>query len=155
MEIAIGSYEASQHDAVVALWHRCGLVRPAHDPATDILMKTAWQPDLLLVASAGGRVVGTAMVGYEGHRGWINYLAVDPDVQRQGVGRQILEHAEHRLADLGCVKVQLMVRTENRRVIGFYEALGYVEEPVVAMGKRLSAVPRPSIIEPALRDHAR
>jgi len=118
-------------------------------------MKIAWQPDLLLVAVAGGRVVGTAMVGYEGHRGWINYLAVDPDVQRQGVGPQILEHAGHRLADLGCVKVQLMVRTENRRVIGFYEALGYVEEPVVAMGKRLSAVPRPFIIEPALRDHAR
>ena len=155
MEIAIGPYEASQRDTVVALWHRCGLVRPANDPATDILMKTAWQPDLLLVAVAGGHVVGTAMAGYEGHRGWINYLAVDPDVQRQGVGCQILEYAEDRLADLGCVKVQLMVRTENRRVVCFYEALGYAEEPAVAMGKRLSAMPRPSIIEPALRDHAR
>ena len=118
-------------------------------------MKTAWQPNLLLVAVARGRVVGTAMVGYEGHRGWVNYLTVDPGVQRQGIGRQILEHAEHNLADLGCVKVQLMVRPENRRVVGFYEALGYVEEPVVAMGKRLSVAPRPSIIEPALRDHAR
>jgi ribosomal protein S18 acetylase RimI-like enzyme len=155
MEIEIGPYETSQRDAVVALWHRCGLVRPANDPATDIGMKTAWQPDLLLVGTLDGVVVATAMAGYEGHRGWINYLAVDPDVQRHGVGREILDHAERRLADLGCVKVQLMVSTDNRRVVGFYEALGYTEEPVVAMGKRLSAPARPSILEPAFGDPER
>ena len=79
----------------------------------------------------------TAMVGYEGHRGWINYLAVKPELQQQGLGRQIMDHAETLLRNLGCPKINLQVRTSNREVITFYERLGFVQDDVVSLGKRL------------------
>ena len=145
MEIAIGPYEAPQHDTMVALWHRCGLVRPANDPATDILMKTAWQPDLLLVAVAGGRVVGTAMVGYEGHRGWVNYLGVDPCHRRKGYGRRMMQAAEEALSVLGAPKVNLQVRAGNDEAVAFYRSLGYEIEERVSLGKRIESANPESI----------
>jgi ribosomal protein S18 acetylase RimI-like enzyme len=78
------------------------------------------------------------MGGYEGHRGWINYLAVDPDRQSVGLGATLMEYAESKLRELGCVKINLQVRSSNEKVLGFYRAIGYLEDDVISMGKRLS-----------------
>lgn len=97
------------------------------------------QPELLLVGVLDQRIVATVMIGYEGHRGWINYLAVAPDQQRQGLGRTMMGEAENRLRAAGCPKISLQIRTANRDVIAFCNALGYAVDDVVSMGKRLEA----------------
>ena len=124
-------------DAVVALWHRCDLVRPWNDPYKDIERKLAVRPDLFLVGLVEGAIVAAVMAGYEGHRGWINYLAVDPAHQRRGLGRAILDAAEERLRASGCPKINLQVRRSNTQVLAFYRAIGYLEDDAVCLGKRL------------------
>ena len=123
--------------AVVALWQRCGLTRPWNDPAKDIRRKLAVRPDLFLVGEADGAVVATAMAGYDGHRGWVNYLAVDPACQRRGFGRAILAEAERRLREAGCPKINVQIRTSNAAAQAFYAKLGFALDEAVAMGKRL------------------
>ena len=135
--IHIRTYQPSDLSFVIALWEKCGLVVPQNDPQTDIETKMRFQPDLFFVAEQNDRIAATVMAGYEGHRGWINYLAVDPDIQRQGVGRMLMTHAEKRLKALGCLKINLQVRIGNEAVIAFYERLGYSVDPVVSMGKRM------------------
>ena len=137
MELNIRPFRETDREGVIRLWERCGLVVPQSDPAGDIDMKMAFQPDLLLVGIADGRVVASVMAGYEGHRGWINYLAVDPDDRRRGFGRAVMEEVERRLLALGCVKVNLQVRSGKRQVVRFYDASGYAEEDRISMGKRL------------------
>ncbi len=124
-------------EAVIALWRDCDLTRPWNDPARDIDRKLAVADDLLLVRTVDDRVVGTVMAGYEGHRGWINYLAVDPNVRGAGHGRALMEAAELRLRDLGCPKVNLQVRATNPDAIAFYERIGFAVDDVVSLGKRL------------------
>jgi len=131
-------YQPADEEQVVALWRRCGLVVKANDPYADIERKTAVGAELFLVAEADGRVVGTVMAGYEGHRGWLNYVGVDPSRRREGIGRALVAAAERRLRELGCPKVNLQVRALNAEVVAFYEALGYAVEPRVSMGKRLA-----------------
>lgn len=126
-------------DAVVALWERCGLTRPWNDPRKDIERKLEVQPELFLVACEGGRVVGSVMGGYEGHRGWVNYLAVDPGCRRRGVARALMERIEAELLSRGCPKLNLQVRSTNPEALGFYRALGYKVDEVVSLGKRLIA----------------
>jgi len=133
VQIAIRTYQVKDQMRVIALWRQCGLVVPQNDPEVDIASKMAWQPELFFVGDADGEIVATAMAGYEGHRGWINYLAVARKCQRLGYGRAIMDHA-HRL---GCPKINLQVRSTNREVIRFYERLGFREDEVVSMGKRL------------------
>lgn len=133
----IRSFRAEDQDAVVALWTACTLVRPWNDPVADIRRKLTEQPDLFLVGEIDGVVAATAMAGYDGHRGWVHYLAVDPTRQRQGLGRQLMAEVERALTERGCPKLNLMVRSDNRDVIGFYRGLGYGEDQVVSMGKRL------------------
>ena len=133
----IREYRPADAEAVVALWVACELTRPWNDPRKDIARKLADSPDLLLVGEEDGRVVGTVMAGYDGHRGWVNYLAVDPAWQGRGLGRALMDAAEERLAALGCAKVNLQVRDENAAARGFYEAIGYRLEPIVSFGKRL------------------
>ena len=82
------------------------------------------------------RIVGSVMAGYEGHRGWINYLAIAPEYQRQGLGRDLMVRAEEALAAIGCPKINLQVRSQNAKVIAFYEAIGYLVEDRVSLGKR-------------------
>lgn len=135
--LEIRPFEPSDEDAVLRLWERCDLLRPWNDPRKDIARKKQVQPDLFLVGLLGGRVVASAMAGYEGHRGWINYLAVDPACQRLGLGRQILLAAEAQLRDAGCPKINLQIRRGNAAVVQFYAALGYREDDVICMGKRL------------------
>ncbi len=124
-------------DAVIALWQRCGLVRPWNDPRKDIARKLQVQPDLFLVGVREGRVVAAVMAGYDGHRGWINYLAVEPALQRGGLGQAMMAEAERGLRALGCAKVNLQVWRGNLAVMAFYSRLGYAEDDVISMGKRL------------------
>ncbi len=128
--------EADQ-DRVVELWDRCGLLRPWNDPRRDIARKLQVQRELFLVGEIEGQIVAAMMVGYEGHRGWVNYLAVEPGRRRLGLGREMMAEAESRLKALGCPKIQLQVRQDNAEAIAFYRRLGYAEDAVVNMGKRL------------------
>jgi ribosomal protein S18 acetylase RimI-like enzyme len=135
--LLIRPYADGDETEVVALWHRCNLVVPWNDPHRDIMLKRQFQPDLFLVGTAGGHVVAAVMAGYEGHRGWINYLAVSPDLQRRGLGRRMMAAAEAELRKLGCPKINLMVRSSNSDVVAFYARLGFAVEDRVSMGKRL------------------
>ncbi|MEK8031375.1 GNAT family acetyltransferase [Ideonella sp. DXS29W] len=136
MPIAIRTYIDTDESAVVSLWQRCGLTRPWNNPGKDIRRKLAEQPELFGVMADDSEVIGTVMAGYEGHRGWINYLAVDPDRRQQGLGRQLMEWAEARLRERGCPKINLQVRQGNEAVLAFYSALGYADDRVVSLGKR-------------------
>jgi len=133
----IRPFEDADEEAVIALWERCGLLRPWNDPHKDIARKRLLQRELFLVGVEGGAIVGTVMAGYDGHRGWINYLAVDPARRRKGFGRALVERAERRLSELGCPKVNLQVRRENREAMAFYERIGFREDVVASFGKRL------------------
>ncbi|MPZ14479.1 MAG: GNAT family acetyltransferase [Chloroflexi bacterium] len=133
----IRPFESPDENSVVDLWHRCGLVRSWNDPRQDIARKRSVQPDLFLVAVEEDRVVGTVMAGYEGHRGWVNYLAVDADHRRTGIGRALMDEAQERLGRLGCPKVNLQVRSDNGDALAFYDRIGFARDDVVSLGKRL------------------
>lgn len=133
----IRPFQPSDEPAVIDLWRRCGLVRPQNDPRKDIARKLRVQPEMFLVAIIDGVVAGTVMAGYEGHRGWVNYLAVSPDHQRRGVGRAMMQEVERLLRAAGCPKINLQVRATNQSVIAFYKAIGFVVDDVISMGKRL------------------
>ena len=122
---------------VIALWQACDLVRPWNNPQRDIARKMGTQPELFLVALQGQTLVGTAMVGYEGHRGWVYYLAVQPALQGLSIGRALMQEAERLLLARGCPKINLLVRSTNKGVLAFYAQLGYAQDDVVSLGKRL------------------
>jgi len=138
MPLTIRPYTSEDQDAVIALWEACGLVVPQNDPRRDIQTKIQFQPNLFLVAMAEDRLVGTVMAGYEGHRGWINYLAVAPAQRRRGIAKKMMASAEKKLHALGCPKINLQVRRTNTTVINFYRAIGFMEDEVISFGKRLS-----------------
>lgn len=131
------AFQTPDTDAVIALWEACKLVRPWNDPRGDIQTKMTTQPELFLVGELDGTIVASAMVGFDGHRGWIHYLAVEPALQRQGLGKQLMAEVEKLLIERGCNKLSLQVRSENDKVLGFYRGLGYGEDQVISMGKRL------------------
>ena len=135
--LEIRPYEEGDDDAVVALWRACGLVVPWNDPRKDIRRKLRVQRDLFLVGSLDGNLVATVMAGYEGHRGWINYLAVAEECRRRGFGRRMMDAAEARLRAIGCPKINLQIRKSNAAAVGFYRSLGFLEDESVSMGKRL------------------
>jgi len=131
------AYQPGDGPAVVELWTACKLVVPHNDPQRDIARKLGVNPEWFLVGETGGRLVATCMAGYEGHRGWINYLAVTPDQQLRGYARQIMAETERLLRQAGCPKINLQIRTSNQAVIQFYQRIGYRVDEVVSMGKRL------------------
>jgi len=131
------SYSAADEAAVIALWQACGLTRPWNDPKRDIERKLTEQPELFLVGELEGRVVATAMIGYDGHRGWVYYVAVEPALQGHGYGRTLMARAEELLLARGCPKINLLVRQGNDAVMAFYEKLGYGADAAVSLGKRL------------------
>ena len=133
----IRPYEPCDEEFVVQLWTDCGLVVPWNDPRRDIQRKLKVQEDMFLVACLDNRVVATVMAGYDGHRGWINYLAVSPHCRREGIGRRMMEEAEALLRAAGCPKINLQVRSTNDAVIGFYKRIGFKTDDVVSLGKRL------------------
>ena len=133
----IRPFEADDEPAVIALWERCKLTRPWNDPRKDIARTLGVQRELFLVGTENGRIVAAVMAGYDGHRGSVNYLAVDPQLRRRGHGRAMMRRVEELLLAHGCPKVNLMVRSANAEVIAFYRQLGYAPDEVVALGKRL------------------
>jgi ribosomal protein S18 acetylase RimI-like enzyme len=136
-DFKIRSYQTSDEAAVIDLWQRCNLVVPQNEPRKDIATKLAVQDNLFFVGTVSSHVVATVMAGYDGHRGWIYYLAVDPDYQRQQIGRRMMETAESALQKRGCPKINLQVRASNRTVIAFYKRLGFINDDVIGLGKRL------------------
>lgn len=137
--LVIRTFEESDREAVIALWNECGLTRSWNDPNKDIDRKLDDSGDLFFVVEIDGDVMGAVMAGYDGHRGWVNYLAVRPSAQRQSIGRQLMDHCETVLQELGCPKLNLQIRNTNHAVIAFYEQLGYTSDDCVSMGKRLIA----------------
>jgi RimJ/RimL family protein N-acetyltransferase len=135
----IRPFEETDTEAVIALWQACGLTRPWNDPRQDIARKLQVQREWFLVGERGGEIVASAMAGYDGHRGWVNYLAVSPQQQRHGFGRQLMQAIEARLSAFGCPKINLQVRSSNAKVLAFYARLGYATDDVVSLGKRLIA----------------
>jgi ribosomal protein S18 acetylase RimI-like enzyme len=133
----IRPFRPEETEQVVALWEACGLTRPWNDPRRDIARKLAVQPELFLVAEVDGSVAGTAMAGYDGHRGWVYYLAVVPQRQSGGLGRLPMREVESRLLAMGCPKVNVQVRSGNDAVAAFYERLGFARDGAAGFGKRL------------------
>jgi ribosomal protein S18 acetylase RimI-like enzyme len=133
----IRTFRPDDTAAVISLWQACELTRPWNNPELDIQRKLSVNDDLFLVADDDGQIVGSIMGGYEGHRGWINYLAVDPSVQKRGMGRELMDAIERRLLDKGCPKINLQVRAGNDAVVAFYEAIGYSDDKCISFGKRL------------------
>lgn len=133
----IRPFRPEDEDAVVELWRRCELTRPWNDPRKDIQRKLTTQPELFLVGRSEGAVIATVMAGYDGHRGWVNYLAVAPEHRSRGYGRLLMQHVEDQLTARGCPKLNIQVRSGNREVLAFYRKIGYSEEERVSLGKRL------------------
>lgn len=138
----IWRFRPDDTEAVIALWERCELTRPWIDARSEIALNQRTQPDGFHVAELDGAVVGTVVAGFDGRRGWLNYLAVDPEHRGRGLGARLVHAAERHLAALGCPKVNLQVRHDNDAVVAFYERLGYVDDRVLSLGKRLPPADR-------------
>lgn len=141
--LAIAEIANSDVDAVIALWQRCGLTRPWNDPASDIALARRNANSTILVGRADGAVVATAMVGHDGHRGWVYYVAVDPIRQKQGLGRTIMDAAEQWLRAAGLPKLQLLVRRENAKAGAFYRSIGYDEADTIVFAKWIDGRTKP------------
>ena len=136
-DLLIRTYRASDEIAVINLWTACNLVVPHNNPRKDIRRKLKVNPEWFLVAEQDRQIVATCMVGYEGHRGWINYLAVAPGHQKKGIARRMMAEAEQLLRQAGCPKINLQIRSTNLSVIEFYRSIGFKVDEVTSMGKRL------------------
>jgi len=135
--LLIRPFQTEDEDAVVELWKMCELTVPWNNPHKDIARKLRIQPELFLVGILDNSLIATVMGGYEGHRGWINYLAVHPDFQNKGYGKEIMDSVETGLLEMDCPKINLQIRTGNDTMARFYQKLGFTKDHVVSMGKRL------------------
>ena len=133
----IRTFVEADRERVIELWTLCNLTRPWNDPGKDVDRKLARDPEGLIVGEIDGQVVATIMYGYDGHRGFANYLGVDPARQGQGLGRAMMEEVETRLLALGCPKINLQIRSDNLGLLSLYGHLGYTDDDVRSMGKRL------------------
>ena len=133
----IRPYADADQAQVVALWQICELTRPWNDPVKDIARKQQVRPEWFLVGELHGQVIASVMFGYEGHRGWMNYLAVAPQYQSKGYAQALIETGEALLLAAGCPKISLQVRSSNAKVIAFYQSLGYAQDEAISLGKRL------------------
>ncbi|MBX2848457.1 MAG: GNAT family acetyltransferase [Acidiferrobacterales bacterium] len=135
MEIRV--FTEDDRATVIRLWDSCDLLRSWNDPNEDIDRKIQFQPNLFFVGEINSKIIASAMAGYDGHRGSAFYLAIDPDFQGQGLGRNLMQHIELVLAELGCPKLNILVRSDNSSVLDFYQRQGYPIDQVVSVGKRL------------------
>ena len=129
-------FEKDDTPAVIALWEKCALTRPWNNPLKDISRKLKVQPELFVVGEIDGQIVASAMAGYDGHRGSVYYLAVAPEFQGGGHGRALMVWIEQALLEMGCPKLNIVVRSTNVKVLRFYENLGYATDDVISLGKR-------------------
>lgn len=143
----IRPYQNSDQNSVIQLWVDCGLVAPQNNPIQDIKRKLEVNPEWFLVGLVKEKIIASCMVGYEGHRGWINYLAVSPKEQRKGFATQMMREAQNLLANADCPKINLQIRSSNMQVIAFYESLGFKDDKVTSLGKRLE-VDQPFEVDP-------
>lgn len=127
----------ADRDKVTALWHACGLTREWNDPVRDFDFALSGATSTILVHEIAGVIVATVMVGHDGHRGAVYYLAVAPEHQQKGLGRAAVDVAENYLKKLGVWKINLMIRSENEMAVGFYKAIGFETNAVMSMGKRI------------------
>ena len=133
----IRPFQTEDEASVVSLWQLCELTVPWNNPYKDIARKLKVPPELFLVGMLDSLLIATVMGGYDGHRGWINYLAVHPDFQGQGYAQQVMENVESELRKRGCPKINLQIRSGNARVMAFYQKLGFTDDQALSMGKRL------------------
>ena len=135
--MTITEFQESDMVALIELWQKCGLIAKQNNPQKDIERKLKQGREYFLVGKVAGNVIASVMGGYEGHRGWANYLAVEPTVRRLGFGLMMMDALEARLVAVGCAKINLQVRRSNQSVIDFYHSQGYSDDEVVSLGKRL------------------
>ena len=135
--LLIRPFQEGDEEALVSLWNICKLTVPWNNPYKDIARKLNVQAELYLVGYLEDKLIASVMGGYDGHRGWINYLAVHPDFQARGYGKQLMDNVENRLRKLGCPKINFQIRDANNKVLSYYQKLGFVEEKHISMGKRL------------------
>ena len=136
MEIRV--FVEADTDAVIDLWNLTDLTHPNNDPSLDIKRKMNDSPWGFLVAMDGKTIIGSIMVGYDGHRGWINYLACHPNHRRHGVAKSLMNEAKKLLLERGCPKINLQVRSGNESAVKFYESIGYLDDNVTSFGLRLN-----------------
>jgi ribosomal protein S18 acetylase RimI-like enzyme len=137
MPLGVESATSTDMTAVIALWQACELTRPWNDPAADFARAIAGEHSAILVSRSASAIAASVMVGEDGHRGWVYYLAVAPDQRRAGLGASMMKAAEAWLRMRGVPKIQLMVRDGNEDALAFYEALGLERQPVVTLGRFL------------------
>ena len=135
--LQIRAYQPTDLKEVVKLWVDCGLLVAHNNPVREIERKSKVNPEWFLVGELEGELIASCMAGYEGHRGWINYLAVSPRYERRGFATEIMQEAERLLAAAGCPKISLLIRQTNQKVIEFYKSIGFTVDEAVSMGKRL------------------
>lgn len=136
-KLEIRAFRHEDEAGLIDLWRRCNLIVPWNNPKLDIRRKLEVNPELFLVGLMDGKIVATVMGGYEGRRGWVNYLGVSPEYRRSGLGRKIMAAVEEKIRAMGCPKINLQIRTSNIEAVKFYESIGYKADDVVSMGKRL------------------
>ena len=137
--LLIRPFQTEDEDALVALWKMCELTVPWNNPHKDIARKLQVQPELFLVGILDSNLIATVMGGYDGHRGWINFLAVHPDFRENGYGQKIMNSVETEIRKMGCPKINLQIRTANDKIAFFYQKLGFTNDHVASMGKLLEA----------------
>ena len=134
---AIRQFVPNDTNRVIFIWEQCDLVRNWNNPNFDIQRKLNFQKELFFVGLLNDEIIATAMFGYDGHRGWLNYFAVLPNFQKRGFGRQLMTYGEMALIERGCPKLNLQIRNDNTKAINFYQKVGYKEDAAVSFGKRL------------------
>jgi len=136
--VQIRAFEGSDQERLVQLWHDCDLTRPWNNPEDDIRQCLENPSSELLVAAAEDTLCGSVMIGCDGHRGWVYYLAVDPQYRHQGIGRTLMDHAEAWMRARQVPKIQAMIRHDNLAVRGFYGRLNYRDGDVQLVQKWLN-----------------
>ena len=134
---AIRQFAPNDTNRVIFIWEQCDLVRKWNNPNFDIQRKLNFQKELFFVGLLNDEIIATAMFGYDGHRGWLNYFAVLPNFQKRGFGKQLMTFGEMALIEKGCPKLNLQIRNDNTKAINFYQKVGYKEDAAVSFGKRL------------------
>jgi ribosomal protein S18 acetylase RimI-like enzyme len=136
-QLNIIKFDAKYENSVIELWKHCNLLVKQNNPKVDIKEKMNFQPDLFFLGFLKKKLVSSIMIGYDGHRGWINYLAVHPNFQRNGIGTIMMDFATKKLLELGCQKINVQVRNSNRFAVNFYQKIGFTDDQVIGMGKRI------------------
>ena len=134
---AIRQFVPNDTNRVIFIWEQCDLVRNWNNPNFDIQRKLIFQKELFFVGLLNDEIIATAMFGYDGHRGWLNYFAVLPNFQKRGFGKKLMTFGEMALIEKGCPKLNLQIRNDNTKAINFYQKVGYKEDAAVSFGKRL------------------